>query len=102
MRAVANLLVLGALAIGTSACAYRPFDRQEQPSLVDPMAYLHVTHRGSTKCYVRIIEGVAEDEICQRGDYVRYSAEPKSRIKDQPVPEYIWALFEAMSESPNE
>lgn len=48
-------------------------------------------------CYTRVIQGVPADQICQRGDFLRYSPTPGANGQAPtliPVP--VLALFETM------
>ena len=94
LHRIKSLVGLAILASGLTACA-----GMRQNSLTDPdETYMQVTKRGRTWCYTRVIKGIPTDEICQRGDYVRYSPEPGSRNVYRPIPPYVMALFGTMEQ----
>lgn len=86
---------LGA-AILLSACATKP-DRPQAPLTQPNESYIQVTKQKSTWCYTRVIEGLPKDEICQKGDFIRYSPDPHPMTVYRPIPNYVLALFGTMS-----
>ncbi|WP_146006376.1 hypothetical protein [Cohaesibacter celericrescens] len=99
MRKTATYLVLGIVSVISTGCANGPLLGSNKPIVAKPSeTYIQIVKKGRTRCFTRVVEGMPYDEICQRGDYLRYSAELDSNSYT-PVPEYVMALFDAMSQT---
>ncbi len=83
-------------AILLSACATKP-EAPTAPLTQPNESFIQVTKQKSTWCYTRVIEGMPKDEICQKGDFIRYSPEPHPETIYRPIPGYVMALFGTMS-----
>ena len=93
----AKVVALVIMALAVSACATRQ-DKLKAPLTEPNETYIQVTQRHKTWCYTRVIEGAPRDEICQQGDFIRYSPEPHPLNVYRPIPSYVLALFGTMSE----
>ena len=99
-RKLTTCFLLIGLALTAVGCADRPLlgSAATKAPLAPNETFIQVNKQGSTFCYTRVIEGAPFDQICQKGDYVRYSDNPDPEEVFQPIPEYIMALFGAMSD----
>ena len=79
-----------------AACASMP-NGGKAPLTEPNETYIQVSERNDLWCYTRVIEGIPRDEICQHGDFIRYSPEPHPLNIYRPIPPYILALFGTMS-----
>ncbi|MBB4302071.1 hypothetical protein GGD81_001095 [Rhodobium orientis] len=92
-----RIFVLIAFAAVLAGCNSRTlFSRQDGFS---NQTYLLASSTRRGRCYTRIVEGLALDQICQRGDYIRYSPKVRNRRLNRPIPPHVIALFETMSET---
>lgn len=57
--------------------------------------YMLVTPISGGQCYTRIIDGFPQDQVCQKNDFLRYTAEPEVPKFADHIPPHVVVLFEA-------
>jgi len=68
--------------------------------LLDSEQFMVVTQKGRTVCYTRMSYGVPFDQVCQKGDVLRYTVDPKVKTIEAGIPNYVIALFEEHGGTP--
>ena len=85
------LPVMIVLALTTSGCAMRAADT---PTTAN---FFLAEKTGLGDCFTRIIEGTVYDQICVKGDIVRYSPTVSAGVPEMPI--YVQALFDTIPPS---
>ena len=61
-------------------------------------SYMLVTPARGGQCFTRIIDGLPHDQVCQRRDFLRYTAEPVVPRYAIEIPPHVVVLFKAHGE----
>lgn len=85
------LPVMIVLALSTSGCAMHGANVSATPN------YFLAETTGMGDCFTRVIDGIVYDQICVRGDIVRYSPTVEAGVPEMPV--YVQALFDTIPPS---
>lgn len=60
--------------------------------------YVLVTRHGRENCYTRIIQSEPANQVCMRGDFIRYSEQASTSFNYKPLPAPALALLFGSSE----
>lgn len=88
-----RLVMASLLATSAAGCAQISDKRLSDLSL-ERQVYVLVAQKRKTTCYVRVAEGIAYDEVCAKGNTIRYSPSVGKSVDVEPIPNYVLAVFD--------
>jgi len=92
--AMARLAIICILSLLVANCSTVPDHKISEISL-ERQVYVLVTHKRYKRqaCYTRVSNGTALDEVCTRGDFLRYSPNPSKKSHELTIPATVVAIF---------
>ena len=93
-RAMARLAIICILSLLTANCASVPDHKISEISL-ERQVFVLITHKKYKRqtCYTRVSNGIALDEVCTKGDFLRYSPNPSPKPHELSIPSTVVAIF---------
>ena len=99
LKQIIGMMLLALVVSGCSANQKTIF--QSGLAEPEPARYIYYSRYRSDTCYTRVEDGFAIDQICQRGDYLKYTQTPKLDKNFKPMPHFIAAAFIALENPEN-
>lgn len=81
------------ILLSLGGCALVP-DRKIAQLSLQKKNYFYIYENDQERCYARVEAGTLQDQVCTKGDYLRYTSEPPEESHNLTVPSTVLAIFD--------